>query len=72
MATRLTAKGALTAELLRLGELRAAYLRDSQGVKDKAVRKEYRDLMNEADMRIQALRYALNFLEGEEEVVCPD
>jgi len=72
MATRLTAKEALAREILRLGEARREYLEALKKEKDKAARGEYRLLIAEADMRIQALRYALNFLEGEEEVICPD
>ena len=60
------------AEIVRLKEARREYLGALEDEKDGAARGEYRLLISEADMRIQALRYALNFLEGEEEVICPD
>lgn len=72
MAVRLTAKEALAREILRLGEQRVEHLEALKDEKDKAARRDYRGLISEADMRIQVLRYALNFLEGEEEMVCPD
>jgi len=72
MAVRLTAKEALARELLRLGEERWDYLKALEDEKHEAARKEYRLLISEADMRIEALRYALNFLEIEEEEPCPD
>ncbi len=72
MAVRLTAKGALAREILRLGELRGDYLKGLNEEKDKAARREYKALLIETDMRTQVLRYALNFLEGEEEIVCLD
>ena len=72
MATRLTAKEALAREILRLGEARGKYLEALKDEKDKAARREYKGLLTEVDMRIQVLRYALNFLESEEEEPWPD
>ena len=67
MANRLTAKEALAREILRLGEARRESLEALEHEKDGAARRDYRGLINEADMRIEALRYALNFLEGEDQ-----
>ena len=67
MAARLTAKEALAREILRLGEARGEYQALLGNTYDKAERREYKALIAEVDMRIEVLRYALNFLEGEEE-----